>query len=74
MLKVLKPEGSLVLDLGGGWTKGQPTKNLYEYELLLSFVDELNFNLAQDFLVGPIQITNARSMGNCRKSSCKGYK
>ena len=48
-LKCLKPEGSLVLDLGGGWTKGQPTKNLYEYRLLLSFVDELNFHLAQDF-------------------------
>lgn len=47
--RVLKKTGSLVLDLGGGWTQGAPTKNLYEYRLLLSFVDEIGFHLAQDF-------------------------
>ena len=47
--RVLKSTGSLVLDLGGGWTQGSPTKNLYEYRLLLNFVDEIGFHLAQDF-------------------------
>lgn len=47
--RVLKNTGSLVIDLGGGWTKGVPTKNLYEYRLLLNFVDEIGFHLAQDF-------------------------
>lgn len=47
--RVLKPEGSLIIDLGGGWTQGSPTKNLYEYRLLLSFVDQVGFHLAQDF-------------------------
>ena len=37
------------MDLGGGWTSGLPTKNLFEYRLLLNFVDDLNFHLAQDF-------------------------
>jgi len=47
--RVLKPSGSLVLDLGGGWTKGFPTKNLYEYRVLLKFCDDIGFSLAQDF-------------------------
>lgn len=47
--RVLKHTGSLVIDLGGGWTQGSPTKNLYEYRLLLSFIDKVGFHLAQDF-------------------------
>lgn len=47
--RVLKPSGSLVMDLGSGWTEGSPTKNLYEYRILLNFVDNLGFHLAQDF-------------------------
>jgi hypothetical protein len=46
--RVLKPTGSLVLDLGGGWTSGIPTKNLYEYRLLLNFCDLLDFHAAPD--------------------------
>jgi DNA modification methylase len=33
--RVLKPEGSLVIDIGGTWIRGQPTRSLYHYELLL---------------------------------------
>lgn len=47
--RVLKPTGSVVLDLGSGWTRGFPTKNLYEYRVLLKFCDEIGFSLAQDF-------------------------
>ena len=47
--RVLKETGSLVMDFGGGWTQGTPTKNLYEYRLLLNFIDEIGFHLAQDF-------------------------
>ena len=47
--RVLKPSGSLVMDLGSGWIKGAPTKNLYEYRILLNFVDNIGFHLAQDF-------------------------
>ncbi len=47
--RVLKQTGSLVLDLGGGWTDGVPTKNLYEYRLLINLVDHVGFHLAQDF-------------------------
>jgi site-specific DNA-methyltransferase (cytosine-N4-specific) len=32
--KVLKESGSLVIDIGGAWIPGQPTRSLYHYELL----------------------------------------
>jgi DNA modification methylase len=33
---VLKPTGSLVIDLGGAWEPGAPIKSLYAFELLVS--------------------------------------
>lgn len=49
--RILKPEGSLVIDIGGGWTKGKPTRSLYHFELLLRLCDEetTGFHLAQEF-------------------------
>lgn len=47
--RVLKPSGSFVLDLGGSWTPGQPTRNLYQFRALLRLVDDVGFHLAQDF-------------------------
>lgn len=47
--RVLKPSGSLVIDIGGAWIPGQPTRSLYHYELLIMLCRELGFHLAQDF-------------------------
>lgn len=47
--RVLKPKGSLVIDIGGAWNKGTPTKSLYQYELLLTLCKEFEFHLAQEF-------------------------
>lgn len=47
--RILKDNGSLVIHIGGGWNKGEPTKNLYQYKLLLSLCDEFGFRLAQEF-------------------------
>ena len=47
--RILKPEGSLVLNLGGSWTPGAPVRSLYHFRLLLALCDELNFNLCQEF-------------------------
>lgn len=33
--RVLKPKGSLAIDIGGTWVKGYPIRSLYHYELLL---------------------------------------
>jgi site-specific DNA-methyltransferase (cytosine-N4-specific) len=47
--KALKPHGSLVIDIGGAWILGQPTRSLYHYELLISLCREFGFHLAQEF-------------------------
>lgn len=47
--RVLKDSGSLVIDIGGAWNKGYPTRNLYHFKLLIMLCDEFGFHLAQDF-------------------------
>lgn len=46
--RILKPDGSIVIDIGGSWVKGKPIKNLYQYELLLRLCSELELYLAQE--------------------------
>ena len=47
--RILKPQGSLVIDIGGAWQSGMPTKSLYQYELLIMLCKEFDFHLAQEF-------------------------
>lgn len=47
--RILRDDGSFVIDLGGTWIKGQPTRSLYHFELVLMMVKEIGFHLAQDF-------------------------
>ena len=47
--RILKPEGSFVLNVGGAWTPGSPLRSLYHYRLLLALCDEVGFNLCQEF-------------------------
>jgi len=45
--RVLRPDGSFVLELGGGWNAGSGTRSLYQFELLLRL--SKIFHVAQDF-------------------------
>jgi site-specific DNA-methyltransferase (cytosine-N4-specific) len=47
--RLLKENGSLVIDIGGVWNRGMPTRNLYQYHLLIALCEQLGFHLAQDF-------------------------
>lgn len=47
--RVLKPSGSLVIDIGGSWIPGQPTRSLYHYELVIMLCRQIGFHLAQEF-------------------------
>jgi SAM-dependent methyltransferase len=48
--RVLKPDGSFVLDIGGSWNKGEPTRSLYHFDLLLRLCGSGGlFKLAQEF-------------------------
>ena len=45
--RVLRPDGSFVLDLGGAWNPGSGTRSLYQYELILRLTQ--SYHLAQEF-------------------------
>tara|TARA_Y100001980_G_C14477258_1_gene256365 strand:- start:50 stop:982 length:933 start_codon:yes stop_codon:yes gene_type:complete len=52
--RILKDSGSFVLNIGSSWIKGQPTKSIYQYELLVDLcrrkdMPEKSFYLAQEF-------------------------
>lgn len=47
--RVLKDQGSLVIDIGGTWVNGQATRSLYHFELVIALCKTLNFHLAQEF-------------------------
>jgi len=46
--RILQPHGSLVVDIGGAWNRGQPTRSLYHFELLIMLCKDLGFHLAQE--------------------------
>jgi hypothetical protein len=47
--RILKPTGSFVLNIGGSWTPGQPTRALCHLEVAVRMVREQGFHLAQEF-------------------------
>jgi len=47
--RILKKDGSLVIDIGGSWKRGEPTKSLYNFELVVALCGDVGFHLAQDF-------------------------
>jgi site-specific DNA-methyltransferase (cytosine-N4-specific) len=47
--RVLKNDGSFVVDLGGAYIPGHPIRSIYQFELLVKLCRELNFFLAQEF-------------------------
>lgn len=65
----LRDDGSFVLDLGGAYETGSPTRSLYNFRVPIHFCDELGFHLAEDFywhnpskLPSPIEWVNKRKL------------
>ena len=65
--RVVKPSGSVVVNLGGAWNRGEPTRDPYQWRTLLALIDDVGFRLAQDCywwnsaaLPSPVEWTNAR--------------
>ncbi|MCI0674518.1 MAG: site-specific DNA-methyltransferase, partial [Phycisphaerales bacterium] len=46
--RVLKDDGSFVLNIGGSYNKGAPTRSVYHFKLLIALVEEVGFHLAQE--------------------------
>jgi DNA modification methylase len=47
--RVLREDGSFVLDLGGSYQAGHPIRSIYQYELLVELCKDVGFYLAQEF-------------------------
>lgn len=65
----LKSDGSFVLDIGGAYQKGSPTRSLYNFKVAIHFVEVLGFYLAEEFywynpskLPSPIEWVNKRKI------------
>lgn len=48
MFRIIKPTGSVVIDIGGSWQQGRPTRSLYHFELLVALCKDIGFYLAQE--------------------------
>ena len=48
ILRVLTEDGSFVLNIGGSYNPGTPTRSLYHFKLLIALVEEIGFHLAQE--------------------------
>lgn len=48
MHRVLTDDGSFILNIGGSYNKGSPTRSLYHFKLLIALVEEVGFHLAQE--------------------------
>lgn len=65
----LTEDGSFVIDLGGAYERGVPVRSLYNYKVLIKFVEEVGFHLAEEFfwynsskLPSPIEWVNKRKI------------
>ncbi|MES2386812.1 MAG: site-specific DNA-methyltransferase [Bacteroidota bacterium] len=68
-LPKLKSTGSLVMDIGGAYQRGTPTRSLYPFRVPIHFCDNLGYHLAEDFywfnsskLPSPIEWVNKRKI------------
>jgi site-specific DNA-methyltransferase (cytosine-N4-specific) len=48
IFRVLADDGSFVLNIGGSYNKGVPTRSIYHFKLLVALVEDLGFHLAQE--------------------------
>lgn len=49
IFRILADDGSFVLNIGGSYNKGIPTRSTYHFKVLLALVEEVKFHLAQEF-------------------------
>jgi DNA modification methylase len=70
--RVLTPDGSFVLNIGGSYNAGRPTRSLYHFRLLLMLCDELGFHLAQEcFWHNPAKLPSPAEWVNVRRIRVK---
>jgi len=48
IFRVLPDDGSFILNIGGSYNEGTPTRSLYHFKLLVELVERVGFKLAQE--------------------------
>ena len=70
--KILKPSGSLVIDIGGSWKAGTPTRSLYHFDLLIMLCREFGFHLCQEhYWWNPAKLPTPAEWVNVRRVRVK---
>lgn len=70
--RVLKPQGSLVIDIGGAWKPGIPTRSLYHFELLITLCRDFGFHLCQEhYWWNPAKLPTPAEWVNIRRVRVK---
>jgi DNA modification methylase len=70
--RVLKDSGSLIIDIGGAWNPGTPTRSLYHFELLLMLCHEYGFHLCEEhFWWNPAKLPTPAEWVNIRRVRVK---
>lgn len=70
--RALKGDGSLVIDIGGAWIPGQPTRSLYHFKLLVMLVEEYGFHLCQEhYWWNPAKLPTPAEWVNVRRVRVK---
>ena len=72
MQRVLKDKGSLVIDIGGAWKPGAPTRSLYHFELLVALCRDYGFHLCQEhYWWNPAKLPTPAEWVNVRRIRVK---
>ncbi|HXF52712.1 MAG TPA: site-specific DNA-methyltransferase [Hyphomicrobiaceae bacterium] len=70
--RVLKTDGSFVLNIGGSYNPGQPTRSLYHFKLAISLCERIGFHLAQEcFWYNPAKLPAPAEWVNVRRCRVK---
>jgi DNA modification methylase len=70
--RVLRPKGSLVIDIGGSWKPGMPVRSLYHFELLVMLCREYGFYLCQEhYWWNPAKLPTPAEWVNIRRVRVK---
>jgi site-specific DNA-methyltransferase (cytosine-N4-specific) len=70
--RIIPDDGSVVIDIGGAWRPGQPTRSLYHFELLIALCRQVGFHLAQEFFwYNPAKLPSPAEWVNVRKIRVK---
>lgn len=70
--RVLNERGSLVIDIGGAWKPGSPTRSLYHFELLIMLCREYGFHLClEHFWWNPSKLPTPAEWVNVRRVRVK---